>query len=89
MDLETGEMYHLAEGTYLRDKAIFVGKGSKTPYEKAEDFANKYGGDPKDWMHVKGYGTIDTEDGDIDAEIHWSECEGIGKVEPFIKRWFL
>ena len=88
MDLKTGNFYHLAEGTYLRDKEVFAGKGSKKVFNKAEDFAEKYGGNPNEWMHVKGYGTIETEDGNIDAEIHWSECQGIGKVELFIKEWF-
>lgn len=87
MDLETGEIYHLAEGTYLRNKEVFAGKGSSVPYRQAEGFSERYGGNVEDWMHVKGIGTLDTEDGYLDAEIHWSECKGIGAVEHFIKRW--
>lgn len=87
MDLETGEFYHLSEGTHLQDKEIFAGKGSSVPYRDADKFAKKYGGKSKNWSHVKARGVIDTEDGDRPAEIHWSECEGIGKVEMFIKEW--
>lgn len=87
MDLQTGEIYHLAEGEYLRDKEIFAGKGASKPYETAEKYANRYGGAAKDWQHVKGFSVVSTEDGDRGAEIHWSQCEGIGKKEMFIKRW--
>lgn len=87
MDLATGEMYHLAEGTHLQNKEVFAGKGGPKPFERAEDYANKYGGKPEDWMHVKGFGYVETSDGIFKAEIHWSECEGIGKIDPFIKEW--
>ena len=87
MDLETGEYYHLVEGTYLRDKEVFAGKDSSKPYRKAPEYAAKYGGNVEDWQHVKGKGILDTEDGDRPAEVHWSQCEGIGKVELFVKRW--
>ena len=34
-----------------------------------------------------GAGTLDTPDGDRDVEVHWVQCQGIGKHEFFIKRW--
>lgn len=87
MDLETGEMYHLVEGTYIRNKEVFAGKGTRNIYRKATEYSKKYGGKTEDWMHVKGIGHIETDDGDREAEIHWSECETVGKVELFVKRW--
>lgn len=87
MDLSTGEFYHLAEGTHLQDKEVFAGKGSNEVYRKAEYFANKFGGKPEDWQHVKAKGYVETEDGTFLAEIHWSQCEGIGKQKMFVKRW--
>lgn len=87
MDLATGEVYHLVEGEYFRDREIFAGKGVKTPYRKAGYYAEKYGGKPEDWKHAKGIGLLDTKDGYHWAEIHWSECEGIGAVEHFVKEW--
>lgn len=87
MDLQTGEMYHLAEGTKLQNKEVFAGKGSKTEYRNAYKFAEKYGGNADDWQHVKANAELKTGDGIFPAEVHWSQCEGIGKVEFFVKKW--
>lgn len=87
MDLQTGEMYHLAEGTKLQDKEVFAGKGHRNEYRKASEYAIKYGGKVEDWQHVKGKGIVETSDGNFKAELHWSQCEGIGKVDFFVKRW--
>jgi hypothetical protein len=87
MDLTTGDMFQLVEGEYIHNKEVFAGKGVKVPYLKAERYAEKYGGKPEDWMHVKGIGLVRTKDGDRKAEIHWSQCDGIGAVEHFIKEY--
>lgn len=87
MDLQTGETYHLAEGTHLQNKEVFAGKGTKNEYRNAEKYAKKYGGKVENWQHVKAVGTLSTPDGDNEAEIHWSQCEGIGKEDFFIKKW--
>ena len=87
MDLETGEMYHLAEDEILRDKKIFAGKGSKKEYRDAWKYAERYGGNIEDWQHVKARGVVSASDGDRLAEIHWSQCDGVGKKEMFIKKW--
>lgn len=46
----------------------------------------QYGG--RRWRKRKGYATVRLIDGTIvqEAEIHWYECHGIGKVEEKIKR---
>ena len=87
MDLSTGEMFNLVEGTNLQNVEVFAGKGVKTPYHNAHKYADAYGGKIEDWQHVKGNGWIAYTDGDRYAEIHWSQCEGIGKHDLFIKRW--
>ena len=87
LDLETGEHYHLAEGTKLQNIEVFAGKGTKKDYRKASWYARKYGGDIDDWQHVKGVGVVETPDGQFKAELHWSECEGMGRLDMFIKRW--
>ena len=87
MDLQTGEMYRLAEGSRLQDKEVFAGKGSKKEYRKAYKYAEKFGGNPEDWQHVKGKAVLQTPEGDFPAEVHWSQCEGIGKVDFFVKKW--
>ncbi|MDO4547532.1 MAG: hypothetical protein Q4D04_05515, partial [Clostridia bacterium] len=86
-DLKTGEKFKLVEGTRIRNVEVFAGKGAKTEYRDGWKYANKHGGKPEDWQHVKGFGTLETDDGDRQAEIHWSRCDGIGNFEHFIKRW--
>lgn len=87
LDLQTGERYHFAEGTRIRDVTVFAGKGSRTVFRKADKFADRYGGEPSEWQHVKGKGVLDTPDGDRPAEVHWVQCAGIGKFEFFVKEW--
>ena len=87
MDLATGEIFHLVEGSRLQNVQVFAGKGSHKPYEKAWKYANKHGGKVEDWQHVKGFGLVDYYGEEREAELHWSQCEGIGKYDFFIKRW--
>lgn len=87
MDLATGEMFRFVEGTKIQNVEVFAGKGSSTPYHKAYKYANVHGGNVEDWQHVKGFGWLETPDGDRHAEVHWSQCEGKGKHDFFVKRW--
>ena len=86
-DLATGIKYKFVEGTKLQNQEVFAGYKTRVPYRKAEKFSRKYGGDIEKWQHVKGIGILDTEEGHRKAETHWSQCDGVGKVEFFIKRW--
>ena len=87
LDLQSGEFYHLSEGSRLRDIQVFAGKGTRIEFRDAGKYAARYGGEKKDWQHVKGKGLVDTSEGDRPAELHWVQCEGIGKQEMFVKRW--
>ena len=87
MDLVTGDHFSLMEGTRLQNVEVFAGKGVKKSYRKADTYSERYGGSPGDWQHVKGIGTVDYYGEGREAELHWSQCNGIGKVEFFIKRW--
>ena len=87
LDLETGRHYDLADGTFIRNVQVFAGKGTTSEYRNASKFARKYGGSADDWQHVKGIAWLSTEDGDREAEIHWSQCDGVGRRELFVKRW--
>lgn len=87
LDLETGEHYHLVEGTKLQNIEVFAGKGVKAEYRKAEWYASKYGGLAEEWQHVKGIGTVQTPDGQFKAELHWTQRIGYEKIDMFIKRW--
>lgn len=87
MDLLTGEMFQFVEGTRIQNIEVFAGKGSKVVYRNAYKYADAHGGNIEDWQHVKGIGWLVTDDGDMQAEIHWSQCEGKGKFDFFVKRW--
>lgn len=87
MDLITGEIYHFVEGSRIQNVEVFAGKGVRTPFRDAEKYAERYGGTSENWQHVKGIGEIETSDGDRKVEIHWVQCQGIGKYEFFIKEW--
>ncbi len=87
MDLETGEIFQFTEGTRIQNTEVFAGKGSKSEYRNAYKYADKYGGKAEDWQHVKGIGQLSAADGDRKAEVHWSQCEGVGKHDFFVKRW--
>lgn len=87
MDLATGEMFHFVEGTRIQNVEVFAGKGARKAYENAYKYADRHGGAVEDWQHVKGTGWLETDDGDRHAEVHWSQCEGIGKHDFFVKRW--
>ncbi len=86
-DLTTGETFYFAEGTKLQDVEVFAGKGANTAFRKAPKYANLHGGKTENWQHVKGFGYLDTPDGEYYAEVHWVQCEGIGKFDFFVKRW--
>lgn len=87
MNLSTGEMFHFVEGTRIQNVEVFAGKGSNVVYRNAYKYADRYGGNVEDWQHVKGTGWLTTEDGDRQAEIHWSQCDGFGKHDFFVKKW--
>ena len=87
MDLQTGDIYHLSEGSRLQDIQVFAGKGTRVPFRNADKYVNRYGGDVENWQHVKGRGLVDTPEGTRPVELHWVQCESIGKREMFVKRW--
>ncbi|MBR0282634.1 MAG: hypothetical protein IJQ81_13810 [Oscillibacter sp.] len=87
MDLQTGDIYHLSEGSRLQDIQVFAGKGTRVSFRNADKYAKRYGGNAESWQHVKGRGLVDTPEGTRPAELHWMQCERIGKREMFVKRW--
>lgn len=87
LDLTTGETFQIAHGSKVTNIEVFAGKGVKTPYRNAAKYAERYGGKPEDWQHVKGIATLICYGEEQKAEIHWSRCENIGNVDRFVKRW--
>ncbi len=88
MDLVSGDIYHIAEGTKIQNVKVFAGKGTRVEFRNAAKYAERYGGTPENWQHVKGFCELVTPEGNIKAEIHWVQCDGIGKKEFFVKEWF-
>ena len=86
-DLRTGEYFNLVEGSHLQNVEVFAGKGVSTPFRRAAAFAKKHGGKAENWQHVKGFGEVDYYGESRKAELHWAQCEGIGKIDFFIKEW--
>ena len=87
LDLVTGDRFDLIDGTHLQNVEVFAGKGVKEPYRNAQNYARTFGGDEANWQHVKGIGVVDYFGEPRRAELHWSQCEGYGKHDFFIKRW--
>ena len=87
LDLVTGDRFDLIDGTHLQNVEVFAGKGVKEPYRNAQNYASAFGGDEANWQHVKGIGVVDYFGEPRRAELHWSQCEGHGKHDFFIKRW--
>lgn len=89
LDPDSGEYFHFSEGSRIRDVQVFAGKGTSKPLaeEVAEGLSEQIGGQPDEWQHCKGTGTIDYHGEDIDAEVHWFQEPSVGKHKFKIKKW--
>lgn len=87
MDLKTGEMFDLIDGSHLEKVQVFAGKGTKTVYRDAYKYADDFGGEPEEWQHVKAEGYVDYYGESRRAKIHWSRHEKYGDHDYFIKDW--
>lgn len=79
--LPDGKIAHLAEGTYIRNKQVFAGKGTKIPIRQENYLIQTYGGKKGEWAKVKGEATLEIDGKTYDAEVHWYEEMSVGKVE--------
>ena len=88
-DPQTGEYYHLAEGTRIQNPTVFAGKGGVKPLqeETAYGLAEQIGGTPQNWQHSKGAGLVDFYGEEREAEIHWFQEKSVGKHRYRIKEW--
>ena len=75
----------IKEGTEITKVVAFAGKDCYKVYEKAQNFADKYGGKAEDWQHCAGYAILTNGEKDFVREIHWSQGADGKVVEPFIK----
>lgn len=88
-DPRTGKTYHFVEGTTISGVEVFAGKGvrSKLRPKVTAGLVERYGGRPKNWQHVKGFGTIEKGGHYITAEVHWFQESSVGRCEFKVKRW--
>lgn len=89
LDPATGEYFHFSEGTRIRESTVFAGKGGvkELDPEVALGLSEQIGGDPDEWQHCKGIGTIDCDGEDVDAEVHWFQEPSVGKHKFKVKKW--
>ena len=89
LDPATGEYFHFSEDTRIRDSKVFAGKGGvkELDPEVALGLSEQIGGDPDEWQHCKGIGTIDYDGEDVDAEVHWFQEPTVGKHKFKVKKW--
>ena len=60
---------------------VFAADDMKRKVDKAKYLAEQFGGDLKDWKHVKGIATIvDIEGNKSKADVHWFENPKVGQV---------
>lgn len=88
-DPDTGEEFKFVEGTRIQNPTVFAGKDGVKPLkpEVKKGLSEKYGGNPENWQHAKGIGTIDYYGEAVKAEVHWFQEETAGKHRFKIKEW--
>lgn len=89
LDPASGEYFHFAEGSRIRNPQVFAGYLGRKPLDPgvADGLAEQIGGLPERWQHCKGTGTIDYYGEEIDAEVHWFQEQSVGKHKFKIKKW--
>lgn len=89
IDPTTGEFFRFVEGTKIRNAEVFAGHGVRKPLleEVAEGLTKEFGGTPEKWQHAKGFGVLDYDGDEVEAEVHWFQEESVGKVKFKVKRW--
>ncbi|MBR0487146.1 MAG: hypothetical protein IJJ70_05520 [Treponema sp.] len=85
------ETYTLKEGSKVKDiELIAKGHGIKNVSRLMKKYKRPNGSttNATDWTKRKGIGTVVGKDGkEKQAELHWYECQGMGKMEFKVKKW--
>ncbi len=81
--------YPFVEGTRIQNPKVFAGKGGVKPLrpEVVEGLCEQIGGKPSEWQHCKGFGILDCDGKDREAEIHWFQESSVGKHRFKVKEW--
>lgn len=76
----------LKSGSDIYNVYSFAGKGSNESLVVAGIYANRYGGEPKDWSHKAGYTVVIFNGKEQYAELHWFEHDKLGQTPFKIKK---
>ena len=68
-------------GSIAQTETIAQGRGIREYARLVERFGGR------NWKKCKGIATVEVEGVFGQAEIHWYECHGVGKVKMKVKRW--
>lgn len=81
----------LKQGSEVTDISLIArGHGIKTVATLIKNHKRPNGTSTKatDWTKKKGFGTVVGRDGkERKAELHWYECQGMGKIDFKVKKW--
>lgn len=88
-DPRSGRAYRFLEGTSITSVEVFAGKGTRNKLNPkvARGLSEQVGGRPRDWQHAKGIGTLDYHGSARQAEVHWFQARGVGRVKFKVRRW--
>lgn len=78
-----GTISSFVEGSRLRNKEVFAGKGTRNTFRNAEKYSEKFGGNAEDWQKVKAEATLEQDGKSFEAEVHWCENSVEGVREDF------
>lgn len=71
---------YIPKNAAITNAKVIAGRGSETEFRHAEDYSEKYGGEPKEWSKFVGKVTSDK----YVFDVHWYERNGT-MYEPKIK----
>lgn len=85
----SGDCFYFVEGSKIRNPKVFAGKGGvkKLNPEVMIGLSEQLGGEPTEWQHCKGVGTLDFYGEERDAEVHWFQESSVGKHKFRVKNW--
>lgn len=83
------DYFYFVEGSKIRNPKVFAGKGGvkKLNPEVMIGLSEQLGGEPTEWQHCKGIGTLDFYGEERDAEVHWFQELSAGKHKFRVKNW--
>lgn len=87
--LPNGNRGKIKEDSTITKVVTFAGQGTKKELKVAPFLEQQYKISAKEWRHTRGDGYVVCDDGKTrHAELHWFECDQIGRIGMKVKRYF-